>query len=246
MRDRFGATDPRSMMLRFHVQTAGSTLTAQQPDVNIVRTALQAMAAVLGGAQSLHTNSRDEALALPTEESARIALRTQQIIAHETGVTNTADPVGGSEHIEALTDSIERGVHELPEADRRDGRNAARHRDRLHPERDPERRVRISARRRERRADRGGSEPFQQEDGEAACPRSASIRAGAAPGGETAAGARLPKPSPLNERLAELGAGGARRNQSDARDLAAAAEYATVGEISDRLRRSSANIAKPS
>jgi len=110
MRDRFGAKDPRSAMLRFHVQTAGSTLTAQQPDVNIVRTAIQAMAAVLGGAQSLHTNSRDEALALPTEESARIALRTQQIIAYESGVTNTADPVGGSECIEGLTDSIERGV----------------------------------------------------------------------------------------------------------------------------------------
>ena len=110
MRDRFGAREARSAMLRFHVQTAGSTLTAQQPDVNIVRTALQAMAAVMGGAQSLHTNSRDEALSLPTEESARIALRTQQIIAHETGVTNTADPAGGSEHIEALTDSIERGV----------------------------------------------------------------------------------------------------------------------------------------
>jgi methylmalonyl-CoA mutase N-terminal domain/subunit len=112
MRDRFGAKDPRSLMLRFHVQTAGSTLTAQQPDVNIVRTALQAMAAVLGGAQSLHTNSRDEALALPTEEAARIALRTQQIIAHESGVTNTVDPVGGSEYIEGLTDSIERGVHD--------------------------------------------------------------------------------------------------------------------------------------
>jgi methylmalonyl-CoA mutase N-terminal domain/subunit len=112
MRDRFGAKDPRSLMLRFHVQTAGSTLTAQQPDVNIVRTALQAMAAVLGGAQSLHTNSRDEALALPTEESARIALRTQQIIAYESGVTNTVDPVGGSESIESLTDAIERGVHE--------------------------------------------------------------------------------------------------------------------------------------
>jgi len=110
MRRRFGARDPRSLMLRFHVQTAGSTLTAQQPDVNIVRTALQAMAAVLGGAQSLHTNSRDEALSLPTEESARLALRTQQIIAHETGVTNTADPSGGSEFIEGLTDSIERGV----------------------------------------------------------------------------------------------------------------------------------------
>jgi len=110
MRDRFGAKDSRSQMLRFHVQTAGSTLTAQQPDVNIVRTTIQAMAAVLGGAQSLHTNSRDEALALPTEESARIALRTQQIIAYESGVTNTVDPVGGSEYIEALTDSIEQGV----------------------------------------------------------------------------------------------------------------------------------------
>jgi methylmalonyl-CoA mutase N-terminal domain/subunit len=110
MRDRFGAADPRSTMLRFHVQTAGSTLTAQQSDVNIVRTAVQALAAVLGGAQSLHTNSRDEALALPTEDSARIALRTQQIIAYESGVTNTPDPVGGSEAIETLTDSIERGV----------------------------------------------------------------------------------------------------------------------------------------
>ncbi len=108
MRDRFDAKDARSTMLRFHVQTAGSTLTAQQPDVNIVRTAVQALAAVLGGAQSLHTNSRDEALGLPTEESARIALRTQQILAHETGVVNTADPVGGSDAIEAATDALER------------------------------------------------------------------------------------------------------------------------------------------
>jgi methylmalonyl-CoA mutase, N-terminal domain len=111
MRDRFGARDPRSLALRFHVQTAGSTLTAQQPDVNIVRTALQALAAVLGGAQSLHTNSRDEALSLPSEESARIALRTQQIVAYESGVTLTADPVGGSEHIEALTNALEQGVY---------------------------------------------------------------------------------------------------------------------------------------
>ena len=110
MRGRFGAADPRSMMLRFHVQTAGSTLTARQPDVNLVRTAIEALAAVLGGAQSLHTNSRDEALGLPTEESARLALRTQQVIAYETGVASTADPVGGSEAIEALTDSIERDV----------------------------------------------------------------------------------------------------------------------------------------
>jgi methylmalonyl-CoA mutase N-terminal domain/subunit len=113
MRDRFGARDPRSMMLRFHVQTAGSTLTAQQPDVNIVRTALQAMAAVLGGAQSLHTNARDEALGLPTEDSARIALRTQQIIAAETGVVNTADPAGGSEAIETMTDALEDSVQKI-------------------------------------------------------------------------------------------------------------------------------------
>ena len=115
MRERFSARLPRSLMLRFHAQTAGSALTAQQPDVNIARVALQALAAVLGGAQSLHTNGRDEALALPTEESARIALRTQQIIAHETGVTHTADPVGGSEHIEQLTDDIERGAREYLE-----------------------------------------------------------------------------------------------------------------------------------
>ena len=109
MRDRFGATNPRAQQLRFHTQTAGSTLTAQQPDNNIVRVALQALAAVLGGTQSLHCNGRDEALALPTEESARIALRTQQIIAAESGVANTVDPVGGSYAIEALTDDIERG-----------------------------------------------------------------------------------------------------------------------------------------
>ncbi|MDE3197955.1 MAG: methylmalonyl-CoA mutase [Acidobacteriota bacterium] len=112
MRDRFGAKDPRSWMLRFHTQTAGSSLTAQQPDVNLARTAIEAMAAVLGGTQSLHTNSRDEALGLPTEESARFALRTQQIIAYETGVTSTADPVGGSYYLEELTGRIEREASE--------------------------------------------------------------------------------------------------------------------------------------
>jgi len=112
MKERFGARDPRSMMLRFHAQTAGSTLTAQQPDVNLVRVAVQALAAVLGGAQSLHTNSRDEALALPTEESARLALRTQQIIACESGVTNTADPAGGAFLVEEVTDRIEREAEE--------------------------------------------------------------------------------------------------------------------------------------
>ena len=107
MRDRFGAKVPASMMLRFHAQTAGSSLTAQQPENNIVRVAIQALAAVLGGCQSLHTNAMDEALALPTEDAALLALRTQQIIAHETGVANTADPVGGSYAIEKLTDEIE-------------------------------------------------------------------------------------------------------------------------------------------
>src|SRR5213076_98586 len=96
MKERFKAKDPRSCTLRFHAQTAGSTLTAQQPDNNVVRVAIQALAAVLGGCQSLHTNSRDEALALPTEESAKIALRTQQVLAHETGVVATADPLAGS------------------------------------------------------------------------------------------------------------------------------------------------------
>lgn len=110
MRDRFGATNPRAQQLRFHTQTAGSTLTAQQPDNNIVRVAVQAMAAVLGGTQSLHTNSRDEALALPTEDSARIALRTQQIIAYESGVANTVDPLAGSWHLEKLTNEIEAGA----------------------------------------------------------------------------------------------------------------------------------------
>jgi methylmalonyl-CoA mutase N-terminal domain/subunit len=107
MRDRFGAKNPDSMMLRFHVQTAGSSLTAQQPENNIVRVAIQALGAVLGGCQSLHTNAMDEALALPTEEAALLALRTQQIIAYETGVANTVDPVGGSYAIETLTDEIE-------------------------------------------------------------------------------------------------------------------------------------------
>jgi len=112
MRERFRATNPRSWMFRFHTQTAGSTLTAQQPDVNIVRVTLQALAALLGGTQSLHTNARDEALALPTEASALIALRTQQILAFESGVANTVDPLGGSYAIEKLTNEIEREAEE--------------------------------------------------------------------------------------------------------------------------------------
>jgi methylmalonyl-CoA mutase N-terminal domain/subunit len=112
LRVRYGAKDPRSWLMRFHAQTAGVSLTAQQPEVNIVRTALEALAAVLGGTQSLHTNSFDEALALPTEDAVRLALRTQQVIAHETGAVNTADPLGGSYVLEHLTNELERQAYE--------------------------------------------------------------------------------------------------------------------------------------
>jgi methylmalonyl-CoA mutase N-terminal domain/subunit len=112
LREKYGAKNPRSWLMRFHTQTAGVSLTAQQPEVNIVRTALEALAAVLGGTQSLHTNSFDEALALPTENAVRIALRTQQVIAHETGVVNTIDPLGGSWYVEQLTNELERQAYD--------------------------------------------------------------------------------------------------------------------------------------
>jgi len=115
MKKRYGAQNERSLKMRFHVQTAGSSLTAQQPQVNVVRTAVEALSAVLGGCQSLHTNSLDEALALPTEEAAKLALRTQQVLAHETGVTKTVDPLAGSYAIEALTDEIEQGARQYLE-----------------------------------------------------------------------------------------------------------------------------------
>ena len=112
LRDRYGAKNPRSWLMRFHTQTAGVSLTAQQPEVNIVRTALEALSAVLGGTQSLHTNSFDEALALPTENAVRLALRTQQVIAHETGVASTIDPLGGSYYLEAATNRIEQEAYD--------------------------------------------------------------------------------------------------------------------------------------
>jgi methylmalonyl-CoA mutase, N-terminal domain len=112
LRDKYGAKDPRSLLMRFHTQTAGVSLTAQQPEVNLIRTAIEALAAVLGGTQSLHTNSFDEALALPTEHAARLALRTQQVIAHETGVVNTIDPLGGSYYLEHLTSELERQAYD--------------------------------------------------------------------------------------------------------------------------------------
>ena len=113
MRDRYGAREERSLLMRFHAQTAGVSLTAQQPEVNVVRTAVEALAAVLGGCQSLHTNSFDEAMALPTEAAATLALRTQQVLAHELGVTSTADPLGGSWYVESLTDRLEREAYAI-------------------------------------------------------------------------------------------------------------------------------------
>jgi methylmalonyl-CoA mutase N-terminal domain/subunit len=112
LRERYGARDPRALLMRFHTQTAGVSLTAQQPEVNVIRTAIEALAAVLGGTQSLHTNSFDEALALPTEHAVRLALRTQQVIAHETGVVSSIDPLGGAYHVERLTNELERQAYE--------------------------------------------------------------------------------------------------------------------------------------
>ena len=161
VRERFGSSNARSMACRFHVQTAGSSLTAQSVDNNVVRTTVQALAAILGGAQSLHTNSRDEALALPTEDSVRLALRTQQILAYESGVAETPDPLGGSYFVETLTDELEAAAQRLPRRDRRDGRHAARARGGLPAALDPgvgvprpagDRRGRAGRRRREPRS----------------------------------------------------------------------------------------------
>jgi methylmalonyl-CoA mutase N-terminal domain/subunit len=236
MRDRFGAKDPRSTMLRFHVQTAGSTLTAQQPDVNIVRTAMEAMAAVLGGAQSLHTNSRDEALSLPTEESARIALRTQQIIAYETGVTNTADPMGGSRHVEALTDELELGVAKyLAEIEAKGGTLRAIETGYIQNE------VQNSAYAFQRAVEKGerivvGVNRFQQAEGQSV------------PGFRLDPALERAQVDRLREMRASRSQGLVTESlqtlETAARDgrnlmppiLAAASAYATVGEISDRLR----------
>jgi methylmalonyl-CoA mutase, N-terminal domain len=237
MRDRFGARNPRSMMLRFHAQTAGSSLTAQQPDVNLVRTAIEAMAAVLGGAQSLHTNSRDEALALPTEESARLALRTQQIIAHETGVASTADPVGGSHAIEKLTSEIEAGVAQvLAEIDAMGGTLRAIESGWIQS------RIQNSAYQFQRQIETGertvvGVNRFQMEEG----PSIPTFRVD--PALERAQVERL------REVRASRDAGAVERLLDDIESAArgtanlmppileAASAFATVGEISDRLRR---------
>ena len=161
MRDEFGAKNPKSQMLRFHTQTAGVQLTAQQPEVNLVRVAIQGLAAVLGGTQSLHTNSFDEALALPSEKSARLALRTQQVIAYETDVTKTVDPFAGSYAVEALTDDVEAEARELMEQVEEIGGAVARHRGGLPEERDREGGLPDRPRHRHERAGRRRGEPLR-------------------------------------------------------------------------------------
>ena len=160
LRDTYGARDERSLLMRFHTQTAGVSLTWQQPLVNVARTAIEALAAVLGGTQSLHTNSYDEALALPTEDAVRLALRTQQVIAHETGVVNTIDPLGGSYHVEALTNRLEAEAYELFRPDRRARRDGRRDRAEHAAARDRRGRLPLPAGGRGGRADRRRRQPL--------------------------------------------------------------------------------------
>jgi methylmalonyl-CoA mutase, N-terminal domain len=237
MKDRFGATNPKSMMCRFHTQTAGSSLTAQSIDNNVVRTTLQALAAVLGGTQSLHTNSRDEALALPTVESARLALRTQQIIAHEAGVTETPDPLAGSWFVESLTDELEAAATAyLDEIDAMGGTLAAIEGG------FQQRQIQESAYRVQREIERGdrivvGVNRFRDDEAGA---RPALLRID--PEGE-----RRQVESLRQVRAGRDAAGweaAMRRIEDEARGEAnllpsiieAVAAYATVGEIADRLR----------
>ena len=236
MRERFGARNPRSMMLRFHVQTGGSTLTAQQPDVNVVRVSMQALAAVLGGAQSLHTNAKDEALGLPTEEAARLALRTQQIIAYESGVTNTADPLGGSQHIEKLTSEIERGAAEYIERiDAMGGTLAAIEKGFIQSE------IQNAAYAYQQSVERGeaivvGVNKFQQDEKEPPAPFRLD------PELERQQVSRLRDlrasrdANAVNTRLCSLENAARSSDNLMPHILACAEAYATVGEISERLR----------
>jgi methylmalonyl-CoA mutase N-terminal domain/subunit len=240
MRDRFGAQNPKSMQCRFHTQTAGSSLTAQSIDNNVVRTTLQALAAVLGGTQSLHTNSRDEALALPPEESARLALRTQQIIAHEAGVTETPDPLGGSWFVETLTDQLEAAATAyLDEIDAMGGTLAAICGG------FQQRQIQESAYRVQREIAREerivvGVNRFRDATGDAAAARPTLLRID--PEGESAQVAGLRRVRAERDPAAWTAA--LRRLEDEARGdgnlmapiIEAVSAYATVGEIADRLR----------
>ena len=217
MRERFKARDPRSWLFRFHTQTAGSTLAAQQPDVNIVRVTLQALAAVLGGTQSLHTNARDEALALPTEASALVALRTQQILAHETGIANTVDPLGGSYFVEKLTTEIEERAEEYIRKIDACGR-PRRHRDRVRATGGPASRLRVPEGRGSREPDRRGRQPLRRGRGALAAHPAHRSRNRAFPGGTAAEAAPPPRRRARHRRVKASRSGRALRTQPDARD----------------------------
>jgi methylmalonyl-CoA mutase N-terminal domain/subunit len=237
MRERFGAKDERSCMLRFHTQTAGSSLTAQQPDLNVVRTAIEALAAVLGGTQSLHTNSRDEALGLPTEQSAQLALRTQQIIAYETGVTAVPDPFGGSYYIEELTDRIEADALDyIRRIDAMGGAIAAIEAGYIQAE------IQRSAYQYQREVETGkrvivGVNRFQSDEaaGPPAFRIDPAIEQSRIDEIRTVRAGR--SVSAWNEALASLETTARGTENLMPRILAAAAADATVGEISDTLRR---------
>ena len=237
MRERFGAKSDRSCMLRFHAQTGGSTLTAQQPEVNVVRVALQAMAAVLGGTQSLHTNGQDEALSLPSERSARVALRTQQVIGYESGVTAVPDPFGGSEYIEKLTDEIEAGAREyIAKIDALGGTLAAIERGYIQGE------IQNAAYAQQRAVEEGrqtvvGVNKFQTEESDAShtfridpalerqqVERLRSVRASRSASEVETALARLDSAARSQENLMP-------------RILESCRAWVTVGEISDQLRK---------
>jgi methylmalonyl-CoA mutase, N-terminal domain len=225
------------MMMRFHTQTAGSTLTAQQPDVNVVRVALQAMSAVLGGTQSLHTNSRDEALGLPTEESARLALRTQQIIAHESGITKVADPLGGSFYIEELTDKIERGARDyLARIDAMGGTLAAIEKGWIQAE------IQNAAYEFQQQVERGekivvGVNRFQQANGESltALRIDSNVERGQVERLRQVRASR--DKNEVEARLGELEDAARGSDNLMPKILAACEAFATVGEMSERLRK---------
>ena len=237
MRDEFGAKNPKSLMLRFHTQTAGVQLTAQQPEVNLVRVAVQALAAVLGGTQSLHTNSFDEAIALPTEKAARLALRTQQVLAYETDVTKTVDPFAGSYAVESLTDDVERGRPRPDDGGRGPRRRGGRDRDGLPEERDREVGLPDRPGDRQRGAHRRRRQPVHRR-------RRGPVRAAAGRPGDRGAAGRAAGPtarraadsSDVDRHLDELRSAAQGTDNVLVPMKAALAARATVGEVCDAMR----------
>ncbi len=237
MTERFGATDERSKLLRFHTQTGGSTLTAQQPENNIVRVTLQALAAVLGGTQSLHTNGFDEALGLPTTNAAKIALRTQQVIGYESGVPDTVDPLAGSYFVEQLTDDVEKAAWDYLERIDAMGGAVAAIEDRFMQERDRDGRLRLRQGRRRRREGGRGREPLHRRD--ARDDRGVPERPRPAAGADRAhpAGAGRARPGGGGQRARRCGGRGPRHAEPSRPHARGPASLATLGEVSDVLRQ---------